>query len=62
MSIIKRIQKFTAKSQQNFLKDWEKLNRKPVTVKLSVGVKRKALSGSGEEHPHDREDIKDKDN
>lgn len=62
MSIIKRIQKSTEKSQQNFLKDWEKLNRKPVTVKLSVSAKRKALSGSGEEHPLVREDLKDADN
>ncbi|MGV8121029.1 MAG: hypothetical protein AB2L14_14820 [Candidatus Xenobiia bacterium LiM19] len=62
MSIIKRIQKFTAKSQQNFLKDWEKLNRKPVTVKLSVSARRRALSRSGEEQPNDREDLKDTDN
>jgi len=55
MSIIKGIQKFTAKSQQNFLKDWEKLNRKPITVKLPVSAKRKALPVSGEEKPLVRE-------
>jgi len=40
MGTVKKEQKSTSGSRSNFLKDWEKLNRKPVNVKKPSGVKR----------------------
>jgi len=40
MRTVKKSQKSTSENRQNFLKDWEKLNRKPVNVKKPSGVKR----------------------
>ncbi|GEM_PF-2041055 len=62
MSILKKTLQSTAEGDQNFLKDWEKLNKKPVSVKISIDGKRKTLSKSGAEHLNGREDPKDTDN